>query len=102
MESSSRKIKWQKLKVLHTDSGGEYVSSRFKAFLKSAGVRHKLTIPKTPEQNGIAERMNRTLMKIVRTMLVDSKMPQKFWGEALSTAMYLRNRSPIKAVIHSL
>ena len=66
--------------------------------MKKEGVRHELTVPKTPEQNGVAERMNRTLVETTRSMLADSKLPQKFWAEALSTAVYLRNRSPTKSV----
>ncbi len=85
----------RKLKVLHTDNGGEYTSSRFEEFLKG---EHECTIPKTPEQNGTAERMNRTVVEMVCSMLIDSKLPQKFWGEALSTVVYLTNRSPTKAV----
>ena len=57
-----------------------------------------LSTPKTPEQNGVAERMNRTLVETVRAMLADTKLPHKFWAEAVSTAVYLRNRSPSKAV----
>ena len=87
-----------KLKVLRTDNGGEYLSDRFKEYLRSEGVRHELSVPKTPEQNGVAERMNQTLVEAGRTMLADAKLPQKFWAEALSTAVYLRNRSPTKAV----
>lgn len=52
----------RKLKPLHTDNGGEYVSADFEKCLKEEGVRHELTVPKTPEQNGVAERMNRTLV----------------------------------------
>ena len=78
--------------------GGEYTSTDFKAYLRTAGIRHELTVPKTPEQNGVAERMNRTLVETVRSMLADTKLPHKFWAEAVSTAVYLRNRSPSKAV----
>ena len=88
----------RKLKVLRSDNGGEYTSAEFEDYLKSEGVRHECTVPKTPEQNGVAERMNRTLMETVRSMLANAKLPQKFWAEALSTAAYLRNRSPTKAV----
>ena len=77
--------------MLRTDNCGEYTSSRFEEFLKCEGIHHEHTIPKTPEQNGVAERMNRTLVETVLSMLIDSKSPQKFWGEALSTAVYLRN-----------
>ena len=59
-------------------------------------MQHEFTVPKTPEQNGVAERMNRTLVESVRSMLIDAKLPQRFW--ALSTAVYLKNRSPTKAV----
>ena len=88
----------QKLKVLRTDNGGEYVSAEFQNYLKKEGVCHELTVPKTPEQNGVAERMNRTLVESVRAMLADARLPHRFWAEALSTAVYLRNRSPTKAV----
>ena len=88
----------RKLKAIRTDNGGEYTSTIFGDYLKSEGIRHERTVPKTPEQNGVAERMNRTLVETVRSMLTDAKLPHKFWGEALSTAVYLRNRSPTKAV----
>ena len=88
----------RKLKALRTDNGGEFTSTEFKDCLKREGIRHELSVPKTPEQNGVAERLNRTLVESVRSMLSDAKLPQKFWAEALSTAVYLRNRSPTKAV----
>ena len=86
------------LKILRTDNGGEFTSNKFEEYLKSEGIRHESTIPKTPEQNGVAERLNRTLLETVRSMLIDSKLPHKFWAEALSTATYLRNRSPAKVI----
>ena len=88
----------RKLKILRTDNGGEYVSSEFGDYLRSEGIRHERTIPKTPEQNGVAERMNRTLVEAVHPMLADAKLPHSFWAEAVSTAIYLRNRSPTKAL----
>ena len=75
-----------KVKKLRTDNGGEYVSTEFEGYLKKEGIEHHYTIPKTPEQNGVSERMNRTLMETVRSMLADSKLPHRFWAEALSTA----------------
>ena len=83
---------------MHTDNGGEYCSKEFEEYCKREGVRHERTVPKTLEQNGVAERMNRTLVESVRSMLTDSMLPKKFWAEALSTAVYLRNCSPTKAV----
>ena len=88
----------KKLKVLHTGGGGEYTSTEFEHFLQSAGIGHEQTVPKTPEQNGVAERMNRTLVESVRSVLADAHLPHEFWAEALSTMVYLRNRSPTKAV----
>ena len=81
----------KKVKILRTDNGGEFTSNSFQAHLKSCGVRHELTIPKTPEQNGAAERLNRTL-ETTRAMLLDAMLPvpQKFWAEAVSTAAYLK------------
>lgn len=88
----------RKLKVLRTDGGGEYTSTEFGRYLEKAGVKHELTIPRTPEQNGVAERLNRTLMESVRSLLADSGLSKEFWGEALSTATYLRNLSPSRVI----
>lgn len=77
----------QQLKTLRTGNGGEYTSNKFKEYLKTEGVKHERTIPKTPEQNGVAERMNRTLVEAVHSMLSTSKLPHKFCAEALATAV---------------
>ena len=66
--------------------------------MKKDGIKHELTVSQTPEQNGVAERMNRTLVESVRSMLVGANLPQRFWAEALATAVYLRNRSPTKSL----
>ena len=88
----------QKLKFIRTDNGGEYLSIEFQEFLKAEGVKHERTIPKNPEQNGVAERLNQTLVETTRSMLANAKLPKKFWAEALVTASYLCNRSPTKAL----
>ena len=92
------KLLGRSLKTLRTDNGGEFTSKEFEKYLRKEGIKHELTIPKCPEQNGVAERLNRTLMEMVRSMLADSELPKSFWAEALSTAVYLHNRSPTKAV----
>ncbi len=84
--------------TLRSDNGGEYTSHRFKEHLKACGVRHEFSIPGTPEQNGVAERLNRTLVEATRSMLLDADLPQQYWAEAVNTATYLRNRSPTTAV----
>uniref|UniRef100_A0A1X7SX39 Integrase catalytic domain-containing protein n=1 Tax=Amphimedon queenslandica TaxID=400682 RepID=A0A1X7SX39_AMPQE len=86
------------IKTLCSDNGGEYTSTEFQSYLKAEGITHECSVPKSLEQNGEAERLNRTLMKAVRSMLVGSQLPQRSWVEALSTAVYLRNRSPKKSV----
>ena len=88
----------KRVKVLRTDNGGEFTSKAFEAHLKAYGIRHEWTIPKTPEQNGAAERLNCTLVETTRTMLLDANLPPKFWAEAISTAAYLTNRSPSSGV----
>ena len=97
-KSQVERSKDKKLKKLRSDNGGEYISDEFKSFLRKEGIVHQTTVRKTPEQNGVAERMNRTLVEVVRSMLSESGLPKKFWAEALATATYLRNRSPTKAV----
>ena len=97
-KSLVEKSSGHKIKVFRTDNGGEYTSTEFESLLRKEGIKHEYTIPKTPQQNGVSERMNRTLVEAVRSMLADSRLPHKFWAEALSTATYLVNRSPTKAL----
>ncbi|KAG7633109.1 Reverse transcriptase RNA-dependent DNA polymerase [Arabidopsis suecica] len=88
----------KKVKKLITDNGLEYCNHYFEKFCKDEGiVRHK-TCAYTPQQNGIVERLNRTIMDKVRSMLSESGMDKKFWAEAASTAVYLINRSPSTAL----
>jgi hypothetical protein len=84
-----------RVKVVRSDNGGEYVNGDLAAFYSDKGILHQTTVPYTPQQNGKAERLNRTLMEKVRAMLVDSGFPHKLWAEAAVTANYLRNRSPV-------
>ncbi|CAH0599403.1 unnamed protein product [Chrysodeixis includens] len=88
----------KKLKVLRSDRGGEYMSSKFQEYVKTCGIKHQKTIPDCPQQNGVAERANRTIMEKVRCLLRDAGLEMKFWAEAVNTAVYLKNRSPTKAV----
>ena len=88
----------KKIKIFRSDNGGEYTCSEFATYLTQEGIKHEFTTPHTPQQNEAAERLNRTLIEDVRTMLADSKLPHRFWAEALSTCVYLRNHSPTKAL----
>ena len=82
------------IKILRSDSGGEYVSKEFQAFLQSKGIISQRSCPYTPQQNGVSERKNRHLLDIARSLLLASSVPTRFWPEALSTAVHVINRLP--------
>jgi hypothetical protein len=82
-----------RIKSLRSDRGGEYLSDQFSDHLKKAGTTRKLTVHDTPEYNGVAERLNRTIITKVRAMLHDSDLPKFLWGEATQHAVYLKNRT---------
>ena len=85
----------QSVKILRTNNGGEFTSDEFEKYFKKEGIKHQLTIPKCPEQNGVAEWLNRALVEI---MLADSELLKSFWAEALAAAVYLQNWSPTNPV----
>lgn len=80
------------------DNGSEYKSSEFLLYCKSRGILRQFSTPHTPQQNGVAERKNHTLLDAVRSMLLESGLSKPYWGEALLTATILQNRSPTKAI----
>ena len=86
----------QKIGTLRTDNGGEYISAEFESFLLESGIHHELTVPYTPEQNGVAERYWQTLLGSMRAMIADADCDKMWWGYAAKTACYLRNRIPNK------
>lgn len=86
------------IKCLRTDGGGEFCNKNFEIYLTNNGIVHQTTIPYSPQQNGIAERVNRTLMEKTRCMLLEANLGKRYWGEAVMTAIYLKNRSPTAAV----
>ena len=88
----------QKIKFLQSDNGSEYLSNEFNHFLDENGIGRRLTVPYTPQQNGVAERKNRTLLNAARCMLIQSKLSSNFWTEAILTANYVRNRCPSKSL----
>ena len=83
----------KKLMCIRTNNGGEY-SGLFDEYCKQQGIRHQKTPPKTPQLNGLAERMNRTLIERVRCLLSQAQLPRTFWGEALSTVVHVLNLTP--------
>jgi len=88
----------KKIKVLRTDNGGEFCNKEFEELCKKCGIARQKTTPYTPQQNGVAERMNKTLMERARNMLSGATLGQEFWVEAVDTACYLINKSPSSAL----
>jgi hypothetical protein len=93
-------ITGERIKVLRSDRGGEFLSSVFKDVCESAGIQRHLTAPYTPQQNSVVERKNRTVMEMARSLLKSMKLPGKFWGEAVRHSVYLLNRLPTKALVN--
>jgi histone deacetylase 1/2 len=85
------------LKSLRSDRGGEYLSFSFNDFCLQHGIHRELTQPRTPQQNGVAERRNRTIFERARSIAADCKLPTFLWAEAISMATYLVNLSPTRA-----
>ena len=87
-----------KLQKLRSDRGGEYLSAEFNKYLKDNGIKRQLTIHDSPQQNGVAERLNRTLVEHARAMLIGKNMPMFLWPEAINYATWLKNRLPSCAI----
>jgi transposase InsO family protein len=82
----------QHVATLRSDNGGEYFSNKFEEWLKENGIKHESSAPKTPEQNGVSERSNRTIVEPARSMLHAAGLPIELWVEASNTAVYIKNR----------
>jgi transposase InsO family protein len=87
-----------KLRAFRSDRGGEFCSIQFKQYCDDHGVKHFTTTPYTPQQNGVVERCNCTVVEMARCLLKAKGVPGEFWGEAVSTAVYLLNRAPTKSL----
>ena len=83
-----------RIKFLHVDNGREYCNHEFKEYLNAQGIQLETTAPYTPEQNGRAERDNRTIVESARSMIYGSNVPKYLWAEAVNTAVYILNRTP--------
>ncbi|KAE8655892.1 TMV resistance protein N-like [Hibiscus syriacus] len=97
VQSSSGERKRRKIKAMRSDRGGEFTSREFQEFCEANGIRRPMTVPRSPQQNGVAERKNRTILDMARSMLKSKKLPKEFWAEAVSCAVYLSNRSPTRS-----
>ena len=83
-----------KIKTFRSDNGGEFTSNEFKALCKDSRIKRDLSTPYNPQQDGIAERNNRTIMEAARAMLHDQDIPMHLWAEATRTMVYVQNHTP--------
>ncbi|KAL0546565.1 hypothetical protein IC582_016476 [Cucumis melo] len=86
------------IKTFQSDRGREYMDLRCQDYLIKHGVLSQLSAPSTPQQNGVSERRNRTLLDMVRSMMSFARLPDSFWGYALETSIYILNNVPSKSV----
>ena len=77
---------------IRSDHGKEFENARFESFCENNGIKREFSAPKTPQQNGVVERKNRVLQEMARVLLLNRKIPQKFWGEAMNTSCHISNR----------
>ena len=82
----------KKIKILRSDNGGEFTSNEFNDFCKEVGIKRELTIPYNPQQNGVAEGKNRSIMEVVKAMIHDQDLPMYLWEEVATTTVYVHNR----------
>ena len=92
----------QKIKRLRSDNGTEYTNYRFQQLIKESGIDHSFTEVETPQQNGVAERMNRTIGNGARAVMIDSKIPTRYWPFAVQYVVQMRNASPNAALQHEI
>lgn len=83
---------------LRSDRGGEYLSAEFDKYLKNQGIERQLTMHDSPQQNGVAEHLNGTLVSVARAMLLGRNLPKFLWAEASNYAVWLKNRLPSRAI----
>ena len=82
------------IKNFRSDNGGEFTSNEFKELCKDSRIKRDLSTPYNPQQNGIAEWENRTIMEATRAMLHDQDLPMHLWVEVARTTVYVQNRTP--------
>jgi hypothetical protein len=86
------------IKILHLDQVGEYKLGDFNKYCKDNGIVQHFTVPHTPQQNGVAERKNKTLVECPRSIMKGKNLSNAFWVEAINTAVHLKNRSPTRCL----
>jgi transposase InsO family protein len=90
------------IKKIRSGNGIEFKNSQIEGFLEEEGIKHEFSSPYTPQQNGVVERNNRTLLDMARTMLDEYKTPGQFWAEAINTACYSINRLYLHQILNNI
>src|SRR4051794_19970352 len=102
---SSRLIEQQtrkRIKTLRSNNGGKYTSHAFEKYLRENGIQHQKSTPYMPEQNGVTEQTNHTIIERARCMLFERDINMSLWAEAMVTSAYLKNHSPMKALANMM
>jgi len=84
---------------IRSGHGGEFQNEKFNKFCEKLGILHNFFAPRTPQQNGVVERKNKSLEELTRTMLSESSLPKYFWADAMSTSCYVMNRVLIRPIL---
>jgi transposase InsO family protein len=87
-----------KIKTLQSNNIGEFVSKKFDNFLHKCGIQQQTNALYTPQQNGVVEQTNKTIMECTRNMIRAQGLDLEFWAEAMNTTVYIKNQCPTKAL----
>ena len=98
LQAVAEKQSGKKLQTLHTDNEWEFTVGEFTAYCAEEGIQRHYSAPYSPQQNGVVERRNQTVVAMARALLKQRGLPERFWGEAVVTAVHLLNRAPTKAL----
>ena len=88
-----------RISIIKSDHGGEFQNERFDKFCEKHGIKHNFSAPRTPHQNGVVERKNRSLEELTRTLLNETNLPKYFWVDVVSTTYYVLNRVLIQPIL---
>ena len=94
LKAQVENLSGKRIKTLRSDNGGEYTSTKFNDFYKEARIKRELTIPYNPQQNGVVERKNQTIVEVGKAMIHDHSIPMFLWAEASRTIVYVQNKCP--------
>ena len=88
----------KRLKCLKFDNGGEYCSNKFDSYCSHSGIHREKIVPRTPQQNGVSKRINKTIMERARCMRLHARFPLQLWANVLNNDVYLINIGPSSAL----